>query len=286
MSARNQSGGYRSYERERDSEGRFTSDRDGRSSGSYRGGYSSRYDDGDNRSYGRSSREYDDYVSRSGSYDDDRDSRARSSGRQGFASMDRERQREIASMGGRASHGGRSRDYDDDNDYRSESRSGSYGRSSGGYGEYGGYGSNGNRDYEDDYRNGGSSYNRSGESHRGFGSMDEERHRELSSRGGRTSHGGYGRDYDSDSRRGGYSNYGGYGASNGRNHDYDDYESRGSYGGRSSQRGFAGMDAEEQREIASRGGRAAHEYGTAHEWDSREASEAGHRSGMARWHNR
>ncbi|HPP75517.1 MAG TPA: KGG domain-containing protein, partial [Armatimonadota bacterium] len=34
------------------------------------------------------------------------------------------------------------------------------------------------------------------------------------------------------------------------------------------QRGFASMDPEKQREIARKGGRAAHEKGTAHEWDS------------------
>lgn len=42
-------------------------------------------------------------------------------------------------------------------------------------------------------------------------------------------------------------------------------------------RGFAGMDAERQREIASQGGRAAHE----HEFDSAEAREAGRKSGQA-----
>jgi general stress protein YciG len=42
----------------------------------------------------------------------------------------------------------------------------------------------------------------------------------------------------------------------------------------SNQRGFAAMDPERQREIASKGGRAAHESGHAHEWDSEEASEA------------
>ncbi len=44
------------------------------------------------------------------------------------------------------------------------------------------------------------------------------------------------------------------------------------------QRGFAAMDPERQREIASKGGRAAHESGHAHEWDSDEASEAAHLS--------
>jgi general stress protein YciG len=43
------------------------------------------------------------------------------------------------------------------------------------------------------------------------------------------------------------------------------------------------MDPEERREIARRGGDSSHEYGRAHEWDSEEAGEAGHRGGLARW---
>lgn len=46
-------------------------------------------------------------------------------------------------------------------------------------------------------------------------------------------------------------------------------------------RGFAAMDPEKQREIASEGGRAAHEKGTAHEFDSEEAREAGRKGGKA-----
>ena len=46
-------------------------------------------------------------------------------------------------------------------------------------------------------------------------------------------------------------------------------------------RGFAGMDPDQQREIASKGGKAAHEKGTAHEFDSREAQEAGRKGGKA-----
>jgi uncharacterized protein len=46
-------------------------------------------------------------------------------------------------------------------------------------------------------------------------------------------------------------------------------------------RGFASMDHNKQREIASKGGRAAHSKGTAHEWTSEEAREAGRKSGMA-----
>ena len=49
-------------------------------------------------------------------------------------------------------------------------------------------------------------------------------------------------------------------------------------------RGFASMDREKQKEIASKGGRAAHERGTAHEFNSGEASLAakkGHERGTA-----
>lgn len=47
-------------------------------------------------------------------------------------------------------------------------------------------------------------------------------------------------------------------------------------------RGFAAMDAEKQREIARKGGKAAHEQGVAHEWSSQEAREAGKKGGQAR----
>lgn len=47
-------------------------------------------------------------------------------------------------------------------------------------------------------------------------------------------------------------------------------------------RGFASMDAERQRAIASAGGRAAHRSGNAHEFDAEEAREAGRRGGLAR----
>ena len=55
-------------------------------------------------------------------------------------------------------------------------------------------------------------------------------------------------------------------------------------------RGFASMDRAKQREIASKGGKAAHQKGTAHEWTSEEARDAGrkggiasHRVGASRW---
>jgi uncharacterized protein len=50
-------------------------------------------------------------------------------------------------------------------------------------------------------------------------------------------------------------------------------------------RGFASMDEDKQREIASKGGKAAHEKGTAHEFDSEEAKEAGRKGGLARQGN-
>jgi len=41
------------------------------------------------------------------------------------------------------------------------------------------------------------------------------------------------------------------------------------------------MDRAKQRDIASKGGKAAHQKGTAHEWTSEEAREAGRKGGMA-----
>lgn len=46
-------------------------------------------------------------------------------------------------------------------------------------------------------------------------------------------------------------------------------------------RGFASMDRSKQREIASKGGKAAHQKGTAHEWTSEEARAAGRKGGIA-----
>jgi general stress protein YciG len=41
------------------------------------------------------------------------------------------------------------------------------------------------------------------------------------------------------------------------------------------------MDPNKQREIASKGGKAAHQKGTAHEWTSEEARDAGRKGGIA-----
>lgn len=47
-------------------------------------------------------------------------------------------------------------------------------------------------------------------------------------------------------------------------------------------RGFASLSPERQREIASKGGRAAHAKGTAHEWTREQAREAGRKGGLVR----
>lgn len=55
---------------------------------------------------------------------------------------------------------------------------------------------------------------------------------------------------------------------------------------RKSNRGFASMNKDEQRQIASMGGKAAHARGTAHEFTSAEAAEAGRKGGQSRGRNR
>jgi general stress protein YciG len=49
---------------------------------------------------------------------------------------------------------------------------------------------------------------------------------------------------------------------------------------RKARRGFASMSPEKQREIASKGGRAAHLKGTAHQWSTDEARAAGRKGGQ------
>jgi general stress protein YciG len=53
-----------------------------------------------------------------------------------------------------------------------------------------------------------------------------------------------------------------------------------------SNRGFAAMSPEKQKEIASEGGRAAHQQGVAHEWNSEEARLAGRKGGQTVSQNR
>lgn len=51
-------------------------------------------------------------------------------------------------------------------------------------------------------------------------------------------------------------------------------------------RGFASMNKEQQRRIASLGGRAAQKNGTAHQWNTEEARAAGRKGGLASWNKR
>lgn len=71
----------------------------------------------------------------------------------------------------------------------------------------------------------------------------------------------------------------------GANGDSDSATSGRARTGRSN-RGFASMDRSKQREIASKGGRAAHAKGTAHEFNSNEARDAGRKGGVAVSRNR
>lgn len=57
-------------------------------------------------------------------------------------------------------------------------------------------------------------------------------------------------------------------------------------GSRRAGRGFAGMDESRQREIASKGGKAAHAKGTAHEFTPDEARRAGRKGGEVVSQNR
>lgn len=50
--------------------------------------------------------------------------------------------------------------------------------------------------------------------------------------------------------------------------------------GTKSRRGFAAMDADTQRRIASQGGRASHESGRGHRFSTEEAREAGRKGGL------
>src|SRR5215217_4855830 len=96
---------------------------------------------------------------------------------------------------------------------------------------------------------------------RGFGA-DRERQREISNEGGRSGR-----------TTGGESAGRADGAESGA-------------APRRSNRGFASMDRSKQREIASKGGRAAHQKGTAHEFDSSEARAAGRKGGVTVSRNR
>src|SRR3954463_14755936 len=95
--------------------------------------------------------------------------------------------------------------------------------------------------------------NRPGNDDRSFGAPDREQQRDVANETGRSASS---------------SSNGGSGTS------------------RRSNRGFASMDRSKQKEIASKGGKAAHAKGTAHEFDSGEAREAGRKGGLAVSQNR
>jgi uncharacterized protein len=105
--------------------------------------------------------------------------------------------------------------------------------------------------------------NKPGNDDRSFGAPDRERQRDVANETGRMSAG-----------------------SKGSTHaDTVGSASTGTTSRRSN-RGFASMDRGKQKEIASKGGKAAHAKGTAHEFDSGEAREAGRKGGLAVSQNR
>jgi general stress protein YciG len=104
--------------------------------------------------------------------------------------------------------------------------------------------------------------NKPGNDDRSFGAPDRERQRDVANETGR----------DASGSRGSSQNEG--------------MTSSAATGTRRSNRGFASMDRSKQKEIASKGGKAAHAKGTAHEFDSGEAREAGRKGGLAVSQNR
>ena len=124
----------------------------------------------------------------------------------------------------------------------------------------------------------------SGGNNRGLGSADEERQRDGSRGGGEAMSRGVASRGAGASERGDEERAisptretGG-----GRTSAQADGQTRAdSRRGGKSLRGFASMDPNRQREIASKGGRAAHAKGTAHEWSSDEARVAGRKGGEA-----
>ena len=51
-------------------------------------------------------------------------------------------------------------------------------------------------------------------------------------------------------------------------------------------RGFASMERNKLRQVASEGGRAAHKKGSAHQWTQEEAQAAGRKGGLAAAHRK
>lgn len=183
--------------------------------------------------------------------------------RGGYNDYDRDRDYESDNRGhGRGGWSGDSEEHSEAAERGWENRRGGSQRGNYDYDDDRSYGRNNRReDYDNDYNRDYESDDRRGSSGRGWYG-DSESHSEAAEKGWENRQGGH-------QRQGGNQGSFRYSSSNRSN------------GG--SRRGFAAMDEDEQREIASMGGRAAHRSGHAHEWDSEEARRAGRLGGKARW---
>jgi len=138
-------------------------------------------------------------------------------GGQGFASMPKEKVQEIASKGGRQSHGGKGSEGEHEGRSQAGTHEGNSNKgfasmpkekvqeiaSKGGRSSHGGRGSEGeNRERESD--RGEMAQQHEGKSHRGFAAMPKEKVQEIASKGGQHSHGGRGHEAQQ-SHRGGSS---------------------------------------------------------------------------------
>jgi general stress protein YciG len=198
-------------------------------------------------------------------YDPDDDGGRGRSSRRGFAAMDPERPREIASMGGRASHGGQGRNWNEDDERYSRSRDRSWRDD-----QYEGNRSYWGRDFDPSGQ--GREWN-DDDRERGYRGRSPYRGEEFEGDGGRYLErtGYYGQEYVE-----GRSTYRGRSP-------YSRYEDD-DYGRDSSRRGFAGMNPEEHRRISAMGGRASH-GGQGRGWDYRD-EERGMRSRGGDGHGR
>lgn len=72
-----------------------------------------------------------------------------------------------------------------------------------------------------------------------------------------------------------------FGQDNGQSMGTSNPQSQSKSSRKKGKQGFASMNPDEQRRIASKGGKAAHAKGTAHEWTPEEAKAAGRKGGSA-----
>ncbi len=185
-------------------------------------------------------------MSRREDYDISNDEGQDQAGR-GFASMDKDRLREIAAKGGRHSHGGKHKRHDYGGD--DESESDDYNRGGRKHNKQGfasmpkdqvreiaskGGKSRGGHDDDDDNQGSGRKHGK-----QGFASMPKDQVREIASKGGKSSHGRKQRGRDTS------------------DHDEGSDDNQGS-GRKHGKQGFASMPKDQVREIASMGGRSSH----------------------------